>query len=91
MLQALSDTDGYIECAGNFDTSDKSREMVLSREYLDSDEDVQRVGVTGLFYGYFFKWDSQINVDLVKEYGWKPLDKPWPGSFFDFPEFGAFQ
>jgi N-acetyl sugar amidotransferase len=49
-----------------------------------SDEDLQRVGVTGLFYGYFFKWDYQKNMEFAKTFGWKPLDKPWPGAWFNY-------
>lgn len=49
-----------------------------------SDEDIQRVGVTGLFYGYYFKWDSVKNVEKSKEFGWKPLPKPWAGSWLDW-------
>lgn len=49
-----------------------------------SDEEIRKVGVTGLFYGYFFKWDYQENAELAKKFGWKPLAKPWPGSWFDY-------
>jgi len=49
-----------------------------------SDEDIQRVGVTGLFYGYFFKWDTSKNVEISRKYGWKPLSRPWAGSWLDY-------
>lgn len=49
-----------------------------------SDEDVQRVGVTGLFLGYFEKWDSQRNVDLCCSLGWsKNPDGPVEGAYND--------
>jgi N-acetyl sugar amidotransferase len=46
-----------------------------------SDEEIQRVGVTGLFYGYFYKWNPIEHVELMKKFGWKELPKAWPGSW----------
>lgn len=34
-----------------------------------TDEQLADVGVTGIFLGYFFKWDQRQQVDLVKKYG----------------------
>ena len=49
-----------------------------------SDEDVNRVGVTGLFLGYFEKWDSKRNVDLCCDLGWhKSPDGPIEGAYND--------
>ncbi|MCG7496844.1 N-acetyl sugar amidotransferase [Vibrio sp. Of7-15] len=49
-----------------------------------SDEDVRRVGVTGLFLGYFEKWDSKRNVDLCCSLGWnKNPDGPVEGAYND--------
>lgn len=52
--------------------------------YYPSDEDIQRVGVTGIFLGYFFKWNSISHVELVKKLGWKSLPRPWAGSWLDW-------
>lgn len=49
-----------------------------------SDEEIAKIGVTGLFYGYYFKWDYQRNMEIAKEFGWKALPKAWPGSWFDY-------
>ncbi|MEZ9570534.1 N-acetyl sugar amidotransferase [Vibrio splendidus] len=49
-----------------------------------SDEDVNRVGVTGLFLGYFEKWDSKRNVDLCCNLGWsKNPDGAVEGAYND--------
>lgn len=48
------------------------------------DEEIKRVGVTGLFYGYYFKWDTYTNMEISKKFGWKPLAKPWAGSWLDY-------
>lgn len=49
-----------------------------------SDDDIQRVGVTGIFYGYYFKWDARKQMELIEKYGWKHLDKPQAGSWLDY-------
>ncbi len=49
------------------------------------DEDVTRVGVTGIFYGYFFKWDAEKHTMLMREkYGWSPLPSVPKGSWLDY-------
>lgn len=49
-----------------------------------SDEDVKKIGVTGLFYGYFFKWDTVKNVEIAKKFGWKELPRPQAGSWVPY-------
>ena len=44
-------------------------------------KDLNDIGVTGLFYGYYFKWDPIAHTEEVKKIGWKPLDKAWAGSW----------
>lgn len=34
-----------------------------------TDEQLAEVGVTGVFLGYFFKWDQRQQVEVVKKYG----------------------
>jgi len=49
------------------------------------DEDIKKVGVTGIFYGYFFKWDARVHTELMqKELSWTPLPKPPKGSWVDY-------
>jgi len=49
-----------------------------------SDEEVQKVGVTGLFLGYFEKWDTKRNRDLLLSMGWHSNpDGPVEGAFND--------
>lgn len=49
-----------------------------------SDEEIRSVGVTGLFYGFFFKWNAREHLKIVEKYGWKRLTEPWPGSWLDY-------
>lgn len=50
-----------------------------------SDEDVHRVGVTGLFLGYYEKWDTHKNIDIALEMGWnKSPDGPVEGAYNEY-------
>jgi len=52
--------------------------------HYPSDEDIQNVGVTGLFLGYYEKWDSKRNGDMMLELGWhKNPDGPVEGAYND--------
>ncbi len=50
-----------------------------------SDDDIKRVGVTGLFLGYYQKWDSVRNVNMMTGLGWHHNDQgPIEGAYNDF-------
>lgn len=70
--------------------------------HYPSDEEIVRVGVTGLFLGYFEKWDTQGNIDKALALGWHPnpsgpvenawnayenLDCKWIGGLHDYMKF----
>jgi len=45
---------------------------------------LRNAGTTGLFYGYFFNWDTRRHMEIAKQYGWKNLPEPWPGSWLNY-------
>ena len=49
-----------------------------------SDEDIHRVGVTGLFLGYYFKWDLREIVAKSKEHGFSVQDRPVETTYENF-------
>ena len=50
-----------------------------------SDSDIEEVGVTGLFMGYFEPWDTLRNLNLVEKMGWHRNDSgPIDGAYNDF-------
>lgn len=52
--------------------------------HYPSDEEIRNVGVTGLFLGYFEKWDTKRNTDVCCSLGWnKNPDGPVEGAFND--------
>jgi N-acetyl sugar amidotransferase len=47
-----------------------------------SDDELQRVGVTGLFLGHFIKWDARAQIKQVEGLGWSAkLDGPVEGTY----------
>lgn len=66
------------------------------------DEDINRIGVTGLFLGYFEPWSGPANAEHAKKLGWKAnpdgpveeayhdyenLDCRWAGGLHDYMKF----
>lgn len=49
-----------------------------------SDEDINRVGVTGLFLGYYFKWDLREVLKKSQEHGFSIADRPIETTYEDF-------
>ena len=56
----------------------------LSLYQYASDEDIHRVGVTGLFLGYYFKWDLREVLKKSKEYGFNVQDRPVETTYENF-------
>ena len=67
-----------------------------------SDDELNNVGVTGLYLGHYTKWDSKENADRVIELGWSTnpdgpiegayndienLDCKWIGGLHDYMKF----
>ncbi|EAL5903491.1 N-acetyl sugar amidotransferase [Campylobacter lari] len=63
---------------------DGIREKDLYFYTYPSDEELQRVGVTGLFLGYYFKWDYKYNLKISKENGFKNSTKPVETTYENF-------
>jgi N-acetyl sugar amidotransferase len=58
---------------------------ILAYEY-PRDEDLRRVGVSGLFLGYYFKWDAREHTALmIEKYGFKyKEDGPIEGTYTQY-------
>ena len=48
------------------------------------DEEIKKVGVTGIFLGHFFPWDGLNNATLVSAYGFENYSKVVEGTIFTF-------
>jgi N-acetyl sugar amidotransferase len=49
-----------------------------------TDEELQRVGVTGIFLGHYFPWDGLTNAMLAQAYGFESYGKVVEGHFVDY-------
>jgi N-acetyl sugar amidotransferase len=56
-----------------------------------SDIDIQRVGVTGLFLGYYFPWSGVGNAIISESCGFKTFDKFVEGSACDYENLDNYQ
>lgn len=46
-------------------------EKELTPYYYPKDEEIEKVGVTGIFLGSYFFWDARKQLELIKKYGFK--------------------
>jgi len=56
----------------------------LSLYTYASDEDIHRVGVTGLFLGYYFKWDLRSVLKKSKEFGFSVANRAVETTYENF-------
>jgi N-acetyl sugar amidotransferase len=56
----------------------------LSLYTYASDEEINRVGVTGLFLGYYFKWDLREVLKKSKEHGFSVQERPVETTYENF-------
>ncbi|MES2567360.1 MAG: N-acetyl sugar amidotransferase [Bacteroidota bacterium] len=55
-IQDMIDVDGITE-------------KELTPYFYPADEDIERVGVTGIFLGHYFFWDARKQLEIVKKHG----------------------
>jgi N-acetyl sugar amidotransferase len=56
-----------------------------------TDEELQKVGVTGLFLGYYFPWDGFSNYFLSQAHGFTSYGKVIEGSVVDYENLDNYQ
>ena len=49
-----------------------------------SDEDLSRVGTTGIFLGHYVPWDGFENAEIAKTHGFETYPEPCEGSLVDY-------
>ncbi|MFH0922973.1 MAG: N-acetyl sugar amidotransferase [Candidatus Micrarchaeota archaeon] len=49
-----------------------------------TDEELRDVGVTGIFLGYYLKWNAREQVEVVKKQGFGIKDDPVEGTYVDY-------
>lgn len=68
---------------------------ISSRDLLPytypTDEDLARVGVTGIFLGHYFPWDGISNYLISQAHGFESLGHPIEGSMVDYENVDNYQ
>jgi N-acetyl sugar amidotransferase len=60
-------------------------ESDLTPYFYPSDDEIQKVGITGIFLGSYFFWDARKQLELIKEYGFKVKeDGPIEGTYTNY-------
>jgi N-acetyl sugar amidotransferase len=49
-----------------------------------SDEEIRKVGVTGVFLGYFTKWDARKQLEIIKKIGFQTSDELTEGTYTNY-------
>ncbi len=56
-----------------------------------SDEELRRIGVTGLFLGHYFPWDGMGNALVAQAHGFRSYGLPVEGSMVDYENLDNYQ
>jgi N-acetyl sugar amidotransferase len=60
-------------------------EKDLTPYFYPSDEEIEKVGVTGVFLGSYFFWDARKQLEIVKKYGFSVKeDGPVEGTYTNY-------
>jgi N-acetyl sugar amidotransferase len=60
-------------------------EKELTPYFYPNDEDIERVGVTGIFLGSYFFWDARKQLEIVKKNGFNiKEDGPTEGTYTNY-------
>ncbi len=70
---------------------DGLREKDLSMFRYPNDLELKRVGVTGLFLGYYFPWEGYNNKLIAQSYGFESFGKVVEGHYVDYENLDNYQ
>lgn len=60
-------------------------EKDLTPYFYPPDEDIERVGVVGIFLGHYFFWDARKQLEIVKQHGFSVKeDGPIEGTYTNY-------
>ena len=60
-------------------------EKELTPYFYPGDEEIERVGVIGIFLGHYFFWDARKQLEIVKEHGFSVKeDGPVEGTYTNY-------
>jgi N-acetyl sugar amidotransferase len=60
-------------------------EKELTPYFYPSDEEIERVGITGIFLGSYFFWDARKQLEIIEKYGFSVKeDGPTEGTYTNY-------
>ena len=76
--------------------SELSKLLTIDEKYLypyfyPSEQELQKLGIQGIFLGHFFPWDGLANYLLAQSFGFTSLGKRIEGSMVDYENLDNFQ
>lgn len=75
-------TDQGLEKLGRLELKEGLTEKDLLWAQYPSDEEIDAIGVRGIYLSNFVWWDANQHVKLVMEkYGWRPAQKPFERTY----------
>jgi N-acetyl sugar amidotransferase len=75
-------TDEGLEKLGRPELKEGLREKDLLWAQYPSDEEIDQVGVRGIYLGNFVNWDANPQTKLVMDkYAWKPREQPFERTY----------
>jgi N-acetyl sugar amidotransferase len=78
-------TDEGLEKLGRPELKEGLREKDLLWAHYPSDEEIDDVGVRGIYLNNFVEWDANKHVQLVMDlYGWRPAQEPFERTYRTF-------
>jgi N-acetyl sugar amidotransferase len=78
-------TDEGLEKLGRPELKEGLREKDLLWAHYPSDEEIDEVGVRGIYLNNFVEWDANKHVQLVMDlYGWRPAQEPFERTYRTF-------
>ncbi|MCD4761436.1 N-acetyl sugar amidotransferase, partial [bacterium] len=53
--------------------------------YYPKNNDLKQIGITGLYLGYYFKWDARKQLEIIKKHGFSVKeDGPIEGTYTNY-------
>jgi N-acetyl sugar amidotransferase len=78
-------TDAGLDKRGRPELKEGLRDKDLTWAQYPSDDDIDSVGVRGIYLGNYVEWDGNRNAELsMKLYDWKPAQRPFERTYRTF-------
>ena len=61
----------------------------IDRKFLQvyqypTEEEIRQIGITGIFLGYYLRWNVKKQLEIVKKFGFNTHDGPTEGTFTNY-------